>query len=263
MKGLPLLMARSGLLVVSTALAQAPAEPAAQDDSHSMPYREMVRVMQMDDTAAVGKVLLDQLEWRGGGPGNGRAAWDVQAWYGGDYNKLRVKSEGKYLWSGNEHGVYDADAEVLWDRVVSRWWNIQAGARQDFGSGPARTWAAVGLLGLSPQWFETDATFYIGDAGRTAVRLKAQYDLLLTQRLVLQPFVEANFYGRADPRRQIGSGLSDLELSARLRYEIRRELAPYLGFVWLRRFGGTAAAVRAAGADGQDLEVVLGLHVWF
>src|SRR5262249_11780914 len=141
----------------------------------------------------------------------------------------------------------DADAEVLWNRVISRWWNGQLGLRQDFGPGQARTWLAVGVEGLAPQWFETEATLYASDEGRTAARLKAQYELLVTQRLVLQPLVEMNLHGRADPRHDIGSGLSDLEISARLRYEVRREFAPYLGFAWLRRFGGTADLVRAAG----------------
>lgn len=217
----------------------------------------------MHDNALFGKVTIERLEWRNGGNGEARAAWDGQAWYGGDYNKLWIKSEGKYLASGNETGAHDADAEVLWDRVISSWWNGQLGVRQDFGPGRARTWAAVGVEGLAPQWFETEATLYASDAGRTAARLKAQYDLLLTQRLVLQPLVETNLYGQTDPQRQIGSGLSDLEVSARLRYEVRRELAPYLGFIWVRRFGRTADLVRAAGGQASDLELTLGVRVWF
>jgi copper resistance protein B len=159
--------------------------------------------------------------------------------------------------------VHDADVELLWDHVVSAWWNLQAGARQDFGPGQSRTWAALGIEGLAPQWFETEASIYASDEGRTAARLKAQYELLLTQRLVLQPFAEANFYGRSDPTRELGSGLSDLEISFRLRYEAYREFAPYVGFAWLRRFGQTADLVRAAGGERSDLELVAGLHVWF
>jgi len=234
---------------------------AHADDS--MSYREMADTMQMDDTARFGKVMVDQLEWRNGDTGEGRGTWDAQAWYGGDYNKLWLKSEGKYVASGNDTGVRDADVEVLWDRVISRWWNLQAGARQDLGPDQSRTWASVGIEGLAPQWFEIGAAFYVSDAGRTAARLKAQYDLLLTQRLVLQPFVEANLYGRSDRQHEIGSGLSDVEISARLRYEVRRELAPYVGVVWLRRFGGTANLVRAAGGEASDLELTMGLHFWF
>jgi copper resistance protein B len=236
---------------------------AFAEDEHAMTYREMADVMQMDDRSWFGKVMLDQLEWRDGDRGEGRGTWDAQAYYGGDYNKLWLKSEGKYVSSGRDKGVRDADVELLWDRVISRWWNVQAGGRQDFGPGQSRTWAALGIQGLAPQWFQTEAVIYASDEGRTAARLKAQYDLLLTQRLVLQPFAEANFFSRSDPRNEIGSGLSDLQLSARFRYELRREFAPYVGVVWLRRFGNTADLVRAAGGEASDLELVAGLHVWF
>ncbi len=215
--------------------------------------------MGMDDRALFGKVTFDRLEWRNGD--TGQAAWDGQAWYGGDYNKLWVRSEGRYARGGNESGARDADAEIFWNRVVSRWWNGMVGIRQDFN--PGRTWAAIGIEGLAPQWFEAEATVYASDEGRTAARLKAQYDLLLTQRLVLQPLAEVNLYGRADPQRQIGSGLSDLEVSARLRYELRREVAPYVGFVWVHRFGRTADLARAAGGEASDLQLALGVRVWF
>jgi copper resistance protein B len=252
MKNTPILLAA---LVISASNAHAQTE-------HDMSYRQMADIMQMDDTKRFAKVMLDQLEWRNGDSGEGRAAWDAQGYYGGDYDKLWIKTEGKYT-SGGRTGVHDATAEILWDHVISRWWNLQAGARQDFGVEQSRTWAAVGVQGLAPQWFQTEATVYASDEGRTAARLKAQYDLLLTQRLVLQPFAEANFYGRSDPARQIGSGLSDMEVSVRLRYELRREIAPYVGVVWLRRFGGTADLVRSTGGEVSDLELTAGLRVWF
>ena len=236
---------------------------AVAETQYPMSYREMVETMQMDDTTRFGKVMFDQLEWRSGNSGEGRGAWDAQGYYGGDYDKLWVKSEGKYLSGGRDNGIRDADVEVLWNRVISAWWNVQAGGRQDFGPGQSRTWAAVGIQGLAPQWFETEATVYASDEGRTAARLKAQYDLLLTQRLVLQPFAQANLYARADSEHQIGSGLSDLEVSIRLRYELRREFAPYIGIVWLRRFGGTADLARSAGGEASDLELAAGLRVWF
>lgn len=273
-----------GMMLAIVALFTVTADAIAQAD-HSMSYREMADTMQMDDTTRFGKVLIDHLEWRDGDAGEGRGAWDAQGYYGGDYNKLWVKTEGNYVSRGGNAGgsintggnpngnpggstsggtgIRDADVEILWNRVISAWWNVQAGGRQDFGPGQSRTWAAVGIQGLAPQWFETEATVYASDEGRTSARLKAQYDLLLTQRLVLQPFVEANLYGRADPEHQIGSGLADLEVSVRLRYEIRRELAPYIGLVWLRRFGGTADLARSAGGKASDLELAVGLRVWF
>jgi copper resistance protein B len=254
---------------LATVMLLSIAADAVAEDQHAMSYREMADAMQMDDTTRFGKVMFDQLEWRDGGAGEGRGAWDAQGYYGGDYDKLWVKTEGKYVPSGRDatgasgSGIRDADVEVLWNRVISAWWNLQVGGRQDFGPGQSRTWAAVGIQGLAPQWFETEAAVYASDEGRTAARLKAQYDLLLTQRLVLQPFAEANLYGRSDPAHQIGSGLSDLEVSVRLRYEVRREFAPYVGLVWLRRFGGTADLARSAGGDASDLELAAGLRIWF
>jgi copper resistance protein B len=257
-------------LFVACASGQEAGEPAAAQQTsetapaqQTMSYREMADLMQMDDTARFGKIMLDQLEWRDGGAGAGRAAWDAQAWYGGDYDKLWVKTEGRYLAGAPDQGARDADVDIFWNRVIARWWSVQLGGRQDFGRNQSRTWAAIGVEGLAPQWFETEATFYASDAGHTAVRLKTQYDLLLSQRLVLQPYVEANLYGRSDPREQIGSGLSDLQLSVRLRYEICRELAPYLGLVWLRRFGPSADLARQVGAQSSDLELAAGLRVWF
>src|SRR3569833_568355 len=226
---------------------------------HEMSYRQKADLMQMDDTSRFAKIMLDQLEWRDGGANEGRAAWDAQGYYGGDYDKLWIKTEGKYV---SHTGVHDATAEVLWDRVISKWWDVQVGARQDLGPGQSRTWGAIGIQGLAPQWFQTEASIYASDEGRTAARLKAQYELLLTQRLVLQPFAEANFYGHPDRANEIGSGLSDVEISFRLRYEAYREFAPYVGVVWIRRFGETAALVRAAGGERSDLELTAGLRVW-
>jgi copper resistance protein B len=223
-----------------------------------MTYKDMVSMMQMDDTHRFGKVMLDQFEWRDAQDG-AAGAWDAQAWYGGDYNKLWIKTEGERV-AGITQG---ASVEVLFDRVVGRWWDAQGGIRQDFGRGPARTWLALGLQGLAPYWLDAEATFYVGEEGRTAVRLKADYDLLLTQRLILQPYGEANIYSKSDAEREVGSGLSDLELSLRLRYEVRREFAPYLGVGWFKRFGTTAGLARAAGEGSDEVQLVAGLHIWF
>ena len=223
-----------------------------------MPYREMVKMMGMDDTAPIGMVLLDRLEWRGGA-GADAGAWDGYAWYGGDYNKLWCKTEGERTRGRTE----DARAELLWDRIVTRWWSLQLGARQDFGAGPPRRWAAIGVQGLAPQWFDIEAAIYAGDGGRTAARFQAQYELLFTQRLILQPRLEANLYGKGDPQRGLGPGLSDLELGLRLRYEIWREFAPYIGLDWRRAFGATADFRRTDGENVGDARIVAGVRVWF
>ncbi len=128
---------------------------------------------------------------------------------GGDSNKLWFKTEG---WHGRDR-TEDARAELLWDRTVARWWSLQLGAREDLGSGPSRTWAAVGMQGLAPQWLSLQGTLYVGDAGRTAARFRpAQYEVLFTQRLILQPELEVNLYGQSDPERNIGSAFSDMEV---------------------------------------------------
>ena len=240
------------------ALAQevAPATPGTA--MHDLSYREMARMMEMDDAAAFGKLLADQFEWRHGDGADG-PAWDIQGWYGTDYNKLWVKTEGVRLGSVTE----DGRAELLWDRIFSRWWSAQAGVRHDFGQGPSRNWLALGVEGLAPYFFQIEATGYVGDAGRTAARFRAEYELLFSQRLILQPEFEVNAYGKDDPERHIGAGFSDLQLGLRLRYEIWREFAPYFGVAWFHSLGKTADLVRASGEHPSALQVVGGFRFWF
>ena len=232
--------------------------PAPGHQMHAMTYRQMAEVMAMDDRARYSKVTFDELDWRDTEDGS-VGEWDVTAWYGGDYNKLWLESAGDYR-SGE---VEDARVELLWDRIFSRWFSVQAGARQDSGEVPSRTWAAIGVQGLVPYFVETELTAYIAEGGRTALAVSAEHDLLLTQRLVLRSQAELDFYGKEDPRRGIGSGLADIELALRLRYEIRRELAPYLGLAWVGRFGESADLARAAGEGESDLQLLLGIRIWF
>jgi copper resistance protein B len=256
----PVLAALGAAALLHTPAATAQQESSTTSPSAQMPgmsYREMTRMMDMDDAAAFGKLLVDQFEWRTGDGAQG-PAWDAQGWYGSDYNKAWVKTEGVRLGSVTE----DARAELLWDRIFSRWWSSQLGVRHDFDNGPSRDWLALGVEGLAPYFFQIEATAYVADAGRTAVRLRAQYELLLTQRLLLQPELEVNAYGKDDPERTIGAGVSDLQLGIRLRYEIRRECAPYLGVAWFRRLGKTADLAREAGQDPSVLQFVAGIRFW-
>ena len=149
------------------------------------------------------------------------------------------------------------------DHVISRWLSLQAGAAQDFGEGPSRTWAAFGVQGLAPYWFEVEALMYVGEEGRTAARFSTEYEMFLTQRLVLQPKFELDLYGKDDVANGIGSGLSDAELGLRLRYEIRRELAPYIGVLWSRKFGDTADLAREHNLDAEEVQFVAGVRAWF
>ena len=234
-----------------------PPDPPSRQ-MHDMPYKAMVEMMAMDDTARFSKVLVDQLDWRESDNAS-VIAWDMQAWYGSDYNKLWFKTEGER----SDGTTQDARAELLWDRIFSRWWSVQTGLRHDFGQGPSRDWLALGVQGLAPWFFEIEATAYLGEGGRTAARFSAEYDLLLTQRLILQPELEFNLYGESDRQRGIGSGLSDAQLGLRLRYELRREIAPYVGVAWVRHFGNTADLRRASGEDDSDVEFLAGIRFWF
>jgi copper resistance protein B len=261
--------AHAGITVLAITLLAAVSARSETESQHvppgpptkampDMSYREMAKVMEMDDTAPIGMVLLDRFEWRGGAGANG-SAWDAHARYGGDYNKLWFKTEGQRARGRTE----DARAELLWDRIVARWWSLQLGARQDFGAGPTRKWGAAGVQGLAPRWFDIEATFYVGDGGRTAARFQAQYELSFTQRLILQPELEVNLYGKSDPQRGLGSGLSDMEFGLRLRYEIWREFAPYVGATWNRAFDATANFRRTGGESIGNARAVAGVRVWF
>jgi len=187
------------------------------------------------------------------------ATYDFQARYGRDYNRVVLKAEGDIDSGTLEEGT----TELLWGHAVDTFWDAQLGVRHDSGEGPNRSWLAIGAQGLAPYWFEMDATFYIGDEGRTALALEAEYELLITQKLILQPRLEANVYGKNDAERALGSGLSDIAVGIRLRYEVRREFAPYVGIEWIGRFGDTADYLRAAGESKDETTAVAGVRFWF
>ncbi len=225
-----------------------PPEPPAQA-MHDMPYREMATMMGMDDRQSLGTLVFDELDL-GRSDQHTALSWDSYAWYGNDDAKLWLKSAGERQEVRSGQG----DIEVLYDRVIGRWWNLQAGARHDFADGPSRDWLALGIQGLAPYFFDVEATLYFGENGRAALRLSADYDLLLTQRLILRPSLELDAYSKDDPQNGIASGVSSAELGLRLRYEIRREFAPYAGVSWDRRFGES---------DASDLRWLAGVRFWF
>lgn len=211
----------------------------------------------MRDSAIHTFVLLDELEWRGDASSGG-LNWDAMGWVGGDRNRLWVRSEGR----GEVGRLEDAEAHVLYGRSVARWWDVVAGMRHDVQPGPAQTWAAVGLQGLAPYWFEVEATAYASDGGQTAFRLEAEYELLLTNRVVLQPLVEVNVFGKRNVARGIGAGLSDTDIGMRIRYEVRREFAPYFGVTWNHAHGETRRLVEAAGDAVSGVRFVVGVRLW-
>lgn len=210
------------------------------------------------DTSINYFVLFDQLEWQKGG-GSDAFSWDMKGWVGQDVNRLWFSTEGDRAGGRTE----EAQVNLLYGRAIARWWDVTAGVRLDPLPDTPRTALALGVQGLAPYWFEVEASAYIEPSGRAHARIETEYDLLITNRLVLQPLVEFEVYGRADRERLIGTGLSKGEIGVRLRYEFRREFAPYVGVVWARKFFGTADLARAAGEDVAGTRLAVGLRTWF
>lgn len=203
-------------------------------------------------------LLFDELETHEQA-GRRELAWDATLWAGYAFNKLVVRTEGE-----KRGGTTDeAELELLWSHSVARWWDVVAGARADVAPGAGESWAAFGVRGLAPYRFEIEATLYAGDGGKSAARFEGEYDLLVTPRLILQPQVELDWYGQADEGRRLGPGLATAEAALRLRYELRREVAPYVGLVRERKLGATADRARAAGEDPDDTRVVAGIRLRF
>lgn len=210
------------------------------------------------DRAIHSFVLFDQLEFLANGDEQ-EIALDTKGWIGRDRDRVWFRAEG----DGDDERVGEAQVHVLYGRQVSRWWDLVSGIRQDFRPGPAQTWAAVGIQGLAPYWFEVEATGYVGADGRTHARLELEYELLLTNRLIAQPLAEIELFGKSDPERGIGGGLSSTDLGLRVRYEFKRELAPYAGVVWRNKWGKTADFAKAAGEGTGGARFVTGLRLWF
>lgn len=202
-----------------------------------------------------GKLLFDKLE----ASDSDTQHWEAQTYYGTDTDKLWLKTEGEREERHTEH----AEVQALYSRAISPFFDAQIGLRHDLQPHPTRDWLVLGVQGLAPYFFETEATLFVGDEGRSALRLKAESDLLFTQRLILSPEIELNAYGDDDAELGIGSGLSDIEFGLRLRYEIRREFAPYIGAVWSHQFGDTADFTRAKGGDASDVQWVAGIRMWY
>lgn len=202
------------------------------------------------------KVMLEKLELQPGSGPDGYA-WEGRASFGDDINRLVVKSRGE-----GARDLDQAQVDVLYSRTISPYFNLEAGVRQDIEPHP-RSYLALGLDGVGPYWFELDGSLFLSDRGDLTARVEAAYDLRLAQRLILEPRVEANLAAQDAPGQGIGSGLSSVELGLRLRYEIRPEVAPYVGVNYARRFGDTARLARAAGEDRADTRLVIGLRSWF
>ncbi|NQD95763.1 copper resistance protein B [Pseudomonas sp. CrR25] len=203
-------------------------------------------------------LLFDQLEYQDADEGS-VLSWDASAWIGGDIDRLWLRSEGERTNGMTE----EAEIQLLWGHAIGPWWELVGGVRQDFEPGSPQTWGAFGIQGMPLYGLEVEATGFVGEQGQSALRLEGDYDMLLTNRLILQPTAEVNFYGKNDHERGVGSGLANSEVGLRLRYELRREFAPYLGVTWNRAYGNSADLVREEGGDVSEARLVAGIRLWF
>ena len=234
------------------------APPGARDAnaySGGYEYRGMAGFEETDEIV-YGRVIFDQLEYRNNDGAN-TFGWDIQGWRGKDYRRFWFKLEGD-----NETSASNGDFELqaLYSRTVSAFWDFQVGARYDrayeSGSSDGRFFAVVGWQGLAPYWFELEPAFFISEDGDVSARLVGSYDMLFTQRLILQPRLEINAAGSKVEEFGIGKGINDIQLDLRLRYEIRRKVAPYVGLSWTSLLGDTRDLARADGKDGNNLATI-------
>ena len=212
------------------------------------------------DDPFISKFMFDQLESRNA-DGSNPFVLSGQFWFGHDLKKLWIKTE--FERTGGE--TEEAEIQALFSKAIAPYWDMQMGIRSDLGIDALtnRNWAVLGLQGLAPYFFEIDTAFFIGGNGRTALRFEAEYELLFTQKLILTPEIEVNFYGKDDPQTRVGSGLSDSEIGLRLRYEFRRNFAPYIGLVKTNTFGQSAEYLRTDGQAVSDSQFVIGIRSWF
>lgn len=250
-------MRRLVLPVIAAVAASACSGVArAQRDEYPLPPKEWPAPVH--DSPAISFLLIDRLEYRAQKGADARV-WDAQGWIGGDYDKLWFKTEGTRVRGRTE----EAEVQALYARLISPFWYLQAGVRADVRPRPSRTGLVLGIQGLAPYWFDVEANAFLSEGGRLSARFEAEYDFLLTQRLVLQPRIETGLSASSDTARGVGRGINDVELGVRLRYEVSRQFAPYIGFNWARKVGDTADLVRARGEEVREYGVMVGLRAWF
>lgn len=184
--------------------------------------------------------------------------WDIDISAGGDLHKAWFKTRGE-----RRNGADLSEVQVLYSKAILPFWDFQAGVRRDLDPSPDRDWAAFSIRGLAPYFYDVEAELFFAEGSQTSLRVRGEYDLLLTQRLILSPELEILGYKRDEPSGLIGAGLSELEFDVRLRYEIKREIAPYIGLGWHRLYGTTRDLARAVGRDADDTVLSIGIRAWF
>jgi len=212
---------------------------------------------KMQDDPILSKFNLELLEIHNA-DGSNPITWEAEAWVGKDINKLWFKTEGEYV----DDEIEELELQALYSRAITPYWDFQVGLRKDFEP-ESREWGVLGFKGLAPYYLETDVALFLGESGRSALRVQGEYELMLSQKTALSPEIEVNLHGKDDEAVGIGSGLSDISLGLRLRHEFKREFAPYIGVEWSKKFGNTADFARDEGEDVSDTQLVLGIKAWF
>jgi len=205
------------------------------------------------------KIFIDRAETR---VRNGRDGYlfDAQAWYGADIDKLWLKSEIEGDWGKK---LDHAEVQALWSHAISPWFDLQAGARFDPQPGPNRTYLVIGIEGLAPYWWEVEAAMFLSNKGEVTARAESEYDLRITQKLILQPRAEVDLALQDVPEIGIGAGLSEASLGLRLRYQFSPLVAPYIGVEYERAFGDTRDFRRAEEDDPSGFNLLAGIRLWF
>ncbi len=211
----------------------------------------------MEDDPVLTKVM-GEVEMRSTN-GDNPKVWNIDAWVGQDLNKLWIKAEGERVGSNTEQ----SELQLLYSKAVAPFWDLQFGVKKDFNPKPSRNWGVIAAKGLAPYLFEIDASLFIGESGQSAVRLDAEYEYMLSQKLIISPEIEINIFGKDDELTGTGKGLSTVEAGLRLRYEITREFAPYIGINWEKKYGNTADFSATEGENIEDTQLVVGVRFWF
>ena len=260
-------MPMPGMAMTGTALpagnAPAPAPPTDHYAARQFPAGDIAEahhaMMRENGGQTFAQVMfnLAEVQVRNGKDGY---RWDGEGWFGGDIDRLVIKTEGEGTF---RQDIDSAEIQALYSHAIDPYFNLQAGVRHDFRPSSARTYATVGFEGLAPYWFEVEGALFLSDKGDLLGRLEGYYDQRITQRLILQPRIELNFAAQDVPETRIGAGLSNAELGLRLRYEISRQFAPYVGVSYDAKTGQAADYARIDGEKASSTSVVAGVRFWF
>ncbi len=245
--------------------AETPAPIAAKDHAAD-PYYDPAAMAKARDGLRYesggmpnSMLLVDRLEWRPGRGADGYA-WEAEGWIGGDIDRFAYKTKGEGSFGGSAE---KAEVQALWSHALDPWFNLQVGVRQDFRPDPRRTYATVGIEGIAPYWFKLEGQLFLSSKGEASARIEANYDQRITQRLIAQPAVELNLAAQDVQEIGMGAGLNSVELGLRVRYEIVREFAPYVGVHWEKKLGQAADYARDEGESSDSLRFVTGIRFWF